>query len=162
MPRRVALPVAQVVHRCPDCGQTFDGASALVDHALAPGAAHLRLPKRPWVGRAAAAVGVLGAASIAVMLALAAGDLFDKESAPEQPRSEAHKIAVELRTEGSVGEYRSVEPDDGWDAEYELGDGDGVIRSRSRPAEVEYEALSVDLEDDIERVADERGFDFED
>ncbi len=154
--------MGEAAHRCPDCGQTFDGASALVDHALDPGAAHLRLPKRPWVGRAAAAVGVLIGVSFVGLLALAAGGSFDRESAPEQPRSEAHRIAVELEADGSIGEYRSVEPDDGWDAQYELDDDDGVIRSRYRPPELEYEAFPGDLRDDIERVADKRGFDFED
>jgi hypothetical protein len=163
--------VAQQSHRCPDCGLGFDDPSALVDHALtahvaAPTpAAHVRRPRSVWTGRIAAALAGLTGVSLIVLMALLLAGVFDKASAPEQPRSEAHRMAVELRETGKIDDYRSVEPDDGWDAEYELDGDDGVIRTRDTrdDEELEYEAyLDDDLEAAIEDVARKHGFHLED
>lgn len=152
-------------HRCPDCGLTVDGPSTLVDHALsahvqAPTAAgHLRRPKRAWVRRGAGGLGVLVGIAFWVGVVLAAAGVFDKASAPQRPSSEAHRMAVELRRSGAIDEFRSVEPDSGWGVEYELDEGEGAIRTRNLEEELEYEASSVDLEEEIERIARKRDFD---
>jgi hypothetical protein len=163
--------VSQQPHRCPDCGLGFGDPSALVDHALTAHvaavtpAAHVRRPKSVWTGRITAALAGLAGVSLIVLMVLLAAGVFDKEGAPEQPRSEAHRMAVELRETGQIDEYRSVEADDGWDAEYELDGDDGVIRTRGTrdDEEIEYETyLDDDLERAIEKVARRHGFDLED
>lgn len=159
-------------HRCPDCGRDFDDASSLVDHALTAHvaadtpAAHLRRPRSVWAGRIGAGVAVLVGLAIPILVVLDTVGVFEKDSAPERPGTEAHKMSVELRRAGEIEEYRSVEPDDGWDAEYEFDgedfDGsDGMIRSRWKgdDEEVEYETyLDDDLDEAIGRVMTKHGF----
>jgi hypothetical protein len=157
-------------YRCPECGLQLDAAWAVTDHALY---AHVldaspRFPypepnkaQRRWAWIGVAGSVVVGVAFWALVVAAGLG-AFDKPSAPEQSNSLAHSVAVSLVNTNAVDEYRSVEPEPGWDAEYELDDGDGVIRSRgSGPyAEVEYEATYV-LEDAVVAELERRGFYFE-
>jgi hypothetical protein len=157
-------------HTCPDCGAAFDNPSTLVDHALTAHvraetrAGHIRRSRWPWVPRVVGAFGVLLGIGVAVLVVLAWAGLFDKESASETPRSVAHKIAVELVRTGEADEYRAVEPDGGWDTEYEIDDGDAYIRVRGEGTgseELEYEAFTSDLEDALDRATAGRGFVFE-
>jgi len=95
------------------------------------------------------------------MVGLAAFGVFDKETAALQPASVSHKVAVALETSGAIDSYRSVDPDEGWDAEYELDADDGLIRSRGTGpmTEVEYEAyFNSDLEDAIIAELERRGY----
>jgi hypothetical protein len=71
-------------------------------------------------------------------------------------------MAFSLQESGDIDRYRSVEPDKGWDAEYELDGSDGVIRSRVRGGkdQIEFEAaFDDDLRHAIERSARRRGYD---
>jgi hypothetical protein len=148
---------------CPQCGAAFWDASSLTDHVLtahgtvdAPAAGmrptkHHRFLKVLAVLACLAPVGLIG---------LGAAGVFEKETVDETPSSVAHKMAVQLKQDGEIDDYRAVEPDDGWDTEYEL-DGDGEIRARSSGAlgeEIELEAFSDDLETAMEDEARRQGF----
>jgi hypothetical protein len=95
-------------------------------------------------------------------IVLAASGTFDKDTAPPRPNSEAAKMAFSLKESGDINRYRSVDPDKGWDAEYELDGSDGVVRSRLKDGkeEIEFEAaFDDDLRHAIEKSARRRGYD---
>jgi hypothetical protein len=157
-------------YRCPDCGQIFQDPSALTDHALG---AHVQTAAQPArVERSRESrlvVWGLGALGLIVgvlfwgFIALAIFGAFDKETVAQTPGSTPHKVAVELERSGAIDEYRAVEPDDGWDVEYELAGGDGLVRQKDESGieEVEYQAFDGDLEARIEEALTKRGFNLE-
>jgi hypothetical protein len=154
-------------YRCPDCGAGFQNASSLTDHALtahveAPTrAAHIRRPRWPWLNRIGVGLAMTIALGFWTLLILAGAGVFDKADAPKTPGSVVHEIAVDLKRSGAVDEFRAVEPDDGWDTEYEFDDGEGYLRIRDegRPTEeVEYEAFGDDLYDELDQATARAGF----
>lgn len=161
-------PAPPPLWKCPDCERLFESPAALTDHSLtehvdaeAPTAAirpvKSKLPYRIALG----VVALLGVATI-VFFALGGAGVFDKETVPETPSSSAHKIAAGVVASGEAEDYRAVEPDSGWDAEYEV-DGDGYVRSRGSgfTEEVEVESFDLDLRDALEDEASDQGFDFD-
>ncbi|MBM3666683.1 MAG: hypothetical protein FJW90_04255 [Actinobacteria bacterium] len=158
-------------HKCPDCGAGFGSASTLVDHSLSEHvqaetpAAHVRPLRRPAGLRIATAIALLFGAAFWVLAALGFAGIFEKPTVAETPGSVVHEIVVELEREGAIDSYRAVEPDAGWDTEYEVGDGDGYVRVRDegRPgAELEYFAYPGELDRALEDAAEARGFQFGD
>jgi uncharacterized C2H2 Zn-finger protein len=154
-------------YRCPDCGQIFQDPSALTDHALGahvqPGAQPARVERRSENRLVVWGLGALGVI-VGVLfwggLALGILGVFDKETVAQTPGSTPHKVAVELERSGAIDEYRAVEPDDGWDVEYELAGGDGLVREKVEGGteEVEYQAFDGNLEAKIEEALRKRGF----
>jgi hypothetical protein len=169
-------------HRCPECTRSFPDAPSLSDHALTEHvqaetpAAGIRRPRLTGVpaGILAGLGIVAGIALWGFVIAGLLGDL-DKAGAPESPRSIVHKMAESLVAAGEIEGYRAVEPDSGWDVEYELDEDvgssdfglpDGVIRIKDEGTaleEVEFEAgFSDDLYEAIEDELRRRGFALED
>jgi hypothetical protein len=105
---------------------------------------------------------VLVGAAFWALIILGGSGLFDKSSAPERPGSVVHRMVVQMEREGDIDDFRSVEPDEGWDVEYEVDDGAGFIRIRGEGTvtqTLEYEAiLDDDLEAAMERVIEQYGF----
>ena len=141
-------------HRCPDCGRLCGTAAELADHALyvhidtPTPAAHIR-PQRFGGLASKVAVGIAILAGVGFWaLAFLSGGFDSPDTAPLQPGSVVHQVAIELKNSGEVDEYRSVEPEDGWDVEYEFDDGDGYIRVRN-------EAVPGGRETEIETLFDD-------
>ena len=153
---------------CPDCERSFADPSALVDHSLTEHvavetpAAAIRRPKHRGSVKAIAAISMLFGLAVVVLVGVAATGAFDKATVAETPNSVVHKMVVDLKTSGEIDDYRAVEPDSGWDTEYEVNGGDGWIHVRNEGGA--YEELEVfgfgGLGDALEDEAEERGFNF--
>jgi hypothetical protein len=150
---------------CPDCGLKFLDQVALDDHRRrAHDPQYPRLTSEQESGgsgpKIAIAISLLIGVAFVALIVLDAAGVFEKETVPEQPGSEAYGIVREMKQEGSIDEFRAVEPDSGWDIEYELDDGDGALRMREGvPKEAEVEAIfDEDLEEDLEDKLQEHGY----
>jgi hypothetical protein len=176
-PPQPPVPVVPPARNCPDCGRPFAVASELTDHVMSE---HVSSPTpAAGVRRPGMSPALLKLISVlAIVLGVAAWVGFgiflvselEREPAPEQPDSVVHKIAVDLEQGGEISGFEAVEPSEGWEVEYHLGDvdfgvPDGEIRIRgegSEAQELEIEAVNAELEDAIDDAAAERGFVFED
>lgn len=98
---------------------------------------------------------LLGFLGVIVLLGVIGALVGEPETVDPTPGSPAAQIAQELRQAGDVSEFRPVEPDEGWDVQYELDGGDGEVRSRGagNQIEVEYRGESDELESAIQRAA---------
>lgn len=151
--------------RCPQCGAIVDDPNRLVDHYFAR---HVGSSGRRggWfkVGRIAATLGVvLGTAGWVFGVIGVATGAFEKETVSATRGSIPDHVARELKAEGEIEDFRPVEPDGGWDVEYEFEDPSGSLRSREAGSldEVEIETFDGDLEDALEAKLEARGFEFD-
>jgi hypothetical protein len=161
-------------HKCPTCGQEFPSEEVLGSHreklhsmtgatpeaaatAVAEGAAQ-PAPRRRFrigtiirVGIVLFVVGSIGVGALGV---------FDKKSVDENPQSIAYQFVHEMKDQGTIDKFRAVEPDSGWDYQYELnGDEANTIRVRGPVGteDLEYRA-DDDLKPSIEAEATKLGF----
>lgn len=148
--------------RCPECGLRFLDAEGLERHRTeAHDPATPRLPEeaeRADTGtRVALGIVILGAVAVVVVVALGFAGVFEKDTVAEQPGTPAYRLVRELQTEGTIDDFRAVEPDEGWDQEYELDGSDGVLRMRGRSVSFET-YLDDDLYDALERKLRAEGY----
>ena len=155
-------------HRCPDCGRLCDSAAELADHALyvhvdAPTpAAHIR-PQRFSGAAAKVAIGIAVLFGVGFWaVGIFGQELLNADSAPLRPSSVVHDMALDLERSGDVDEFRSIEPEEGWEIEYEFDDGDGYIRIRNegtRQEDLEYETfLNDEMYEAMQDVLRSHGF----
>lgn len=80
----------------------------------------------------------------------------------EVPGSLPYKFVHALADEGAINNYRAVTPANGWTTQYQLNNGDVIIRFRTRGTrrELEYGGFAPpsDVIAAIEAEADQRGF----
>lgn len=106
-------------------------------------------------------------AGVAMWALIGIGIVAEPTEVAPTPGSEAHLIATELLRTGAIGDFRAIEPGDGWEVEYELEPdsvfGGGFVRSRGAgaSAEIEYQAFDDELDASIADVAEGRGFNFD-
>lgn len=94
-------------------------------------------------------VGIVGAAT----------GLFDKEEIAEDRSNPGWELVRELRDSGEISEFKAVEPDDGWQWQYELDSGTDLrFRQVSGVMEMEYRTRSQSLEEAINKVAEKHGY----
>jgi hypothetical protein len=94
-------------------------------------------------------------------LALGGLDLFDnKKTVDEVPSSPGYEFVHSLDKKGAIDDFRAVEPDDGWDWQYEINDGDASVRFRGEPGreELEYESSDSGLETTLREEAIALGY----
>ena len=129
-------------------------------------AANIRKPPSRRTGKALIGLGIVFGIALWGSVILAGFGAFDKATVAEQPHSVVHRMAVQLERSGEIDEFRAVEPAEGWDTEYEIGDGDGSLRVRDEGTpneEFEFEVLFDDgLDDAVQDVSESYGFIFED
>lgn len=87
---------------------------------------------------------------------------FDRKEAVEDLGNPGAPIVRELKRSGAIEDFKAVEPDEGWQWQYELDPtADLRFRERGDDAEMEYRSSDRDLEKEIEKVAEREGFVFE-
>jgi hypothetical protein len=144
---------------CPDCGLRFlDGAGLSGHRTLAHDESVQRLPESEeragTATRIAIALSFLVMIGLGALIALGATGAFDKKTVAEQPGTELYRIVRELKAEGTIDDFRAVEPDSGWDVEYEVNGGDGTLRERNENTAPEAE-LEVPYDDDLRDALEE-------
>jgi hypothetical protein len=164
--------------KCPTCGQEFPSEEVLASHhdklhsasaqnaAIAPateaatagGSSPQPAPRRRFRIGTLLRVGI----PLIIVGSIAAGALgiFDKKTVDENPQSIAYKFVHQMKDQGTIDEYRAVEPDSGWDYQYELnGDEANTIRVRGTVGTEDLEfSAGDDLKPAIEAEAAALGF----
>jgi zinc ribbon protein len=103
------------------------------------------------------AKGLLALLAIATLAGI--GFLFGQEkSVPESTSSPGYEMVRELKSSGAIDSFTAIEPEDGWETEYSLNDGDGNIRFRGSEMEYGVRSYDDDLRDAIESEAHREGF----
>jgi hypothetical protein len=103
------------------------------------------------------AKGLLALVAVGALVAL--GLLLGQEkSAPESAASPGYGMVRELKASGDIDSFKAIEPEDGWDTEYSLNDGDGHIRFRGSEMEYAVSGYEDDLKNAIESEAHREGF----
>jgi C2H2 type zinc finger protein len=95
---------------------------------------------------------------IVVGIILAATGVFDKKEVPEDPSSPGYSIVHDSSLSDEIDSYKSVEPDEGWDTEYEINDGDVTLRFEGQRMQAEYSRYAEDVVKAIEGVAQSKGY----
>jgi hypothetical protein len=141
---------------CPGCGTAAN--------VVTPTAAHLqefhpRNGPLQRIGDFAVdhAKGLLALLAIGALVGI--GLLFGQEtSVPEDTSSPGYEMVRELKSSGAIDNFTAIEPEDGWETEYSLNDGDAHIRFRGSELEYGVGSYDDDLRDAIESEAREAGF----
>jgi hypothetical protein len=84
--------------------------------------------------------------------------LGQEKSAPESSSSPGYQMVRQLKASGDIDSFKAIEPEDGWDTEYSLNDGDGHIRFRGDEMEYAVSGYEDDLKNAIESEAHREGF----
>lgn len=121
---------------CLLCGESFGSQGELENHVVA---AHELRPEDEKIGALGwilaiplllwelrwVFVGIL----IVVFVVLGTLGVFDKETAPESRSCPGYYFARDLKRDGEIDSFRSVEPEEGWLCEYELDDVSARFRT---------------------------------
>lgn len=98
-------------------------------------------------------------ALLAIGALVGIGVLFGQEtSVPEDTASPGYEMVRELKSSGAIDSFTAIEPEDGWESEYSLDDGDAHICFRGSELEYGVRSYDDDLRDAIESAATEAGF----
>lgn len=75
--------------------------------------------------------------------------VFDREKVEGNPGDPGYSLLVRAEDQGGIDSFQPVEPDDGWDYEYEINDdSDFVVRFRRSGSGIEMEAEGYGYETD--------------
>jgi hypothetical protein len=140
---------------CPRCGQIANTAATRTQ------VDEFRVPDGPLQRLGDFAVnhakGLL--ALVAVGALIGVGLILGQEkSAPESASSPGYQMVRQLKASGDIDSFKAIEPEDGWDTEYSLNDGDGHIRFRGSELEYAVSSYENDLKTAIESEARQEGF----
>lgn len=103
------------------------------------------------------AKGLLALLAIATVVGI--GLLFGQEKGvAENASSPGYQMVRELKSSGAIDSFNAIEPEEGWDTEYSLNDGDAHIRFRGSQMEYGVRKYDDDLREAIESEARSEGF----
>jgi hypothetical protein len=96
---------------------------------------------------------------VAVGALVGIGALLDREkSVPEDASSPGYEMVRALRSSSAIDSFKAVAPEQGWDSEYSINDGDAHVRFRGTSMEVVVDNYDNDLRDAIDAEARSEGF----
>lgn len=141
---------------CPRCGGTANGGTT-PDIRLDEFRPKQGLLQRIGDFAVDHAKGLLALVAVGALVGI--GLLFGQEkSVTENTSSRGYHMVRQLESTNAIDNFKAIEPEDGWDTEYSLNDGDAHIRFRGTEMEYGVRSYDGDLRDAIEGEARREGF----
>jgi hypothetical protein len=81
-----------------------------------------------------------------------------ENSVSENTSSPGYEMVRQLKSNGAIDNFEAIAPEDGWETEYSLNDGDAHIRFRGNEMEYGMRSYDHELRDAIESEARSEGF----
>jgi hypothetical protein len=141
---------------CPGCGAVGNAGAPTELHVQEFSPTNGRLQR---IGDFAIdhAKGLLALLAIGALIGI--GALIAREkSANENTSSPGYRMVRQLKSSGAIDNFNAILPEDDWETEYSLNDGDAHIRFRGNEMESSVPRYDDDLSDAIEAGAHREGF----
>lgn len=104
------------------------------------------------------AKGFLIIVGVAVIGGIGALTAKDESVVPEDSSSPGYSMVRHLKESRAIAEFKAITPEDGYDSEYSLNDGDGYIRFKGDGMEYEVPSYEDKMRAKIEAEAERAGF----
>ena len=142
---------------CPSCGEETKVAPPRVPTETAVQAGISRRTQAAnFLAQRARVIVTIGVVAAIVAAVVFVGD--EEQTVPEDHTSTGYKLVRNLKGAGDIDSFKSIEPEDGWEVEYSLNDGDGHIRFRGSEMESEVRSYEDGLSAAIKVEAKDLGF----